>query len=273
MTDNSFNPRSAQEELNSCLQFFKQTIQEKQDALGTAPTGHLRVSKHRETFQYYLVTQKGDTHGKYIPQSKSKLIASLAQRDYDSDVLKVLHKQANALEMCLAKFNPQELESLHAELSPARKAFIEPICKTDDEFLQEWNNSKKAKKPLLDEATLDTANGELVRSKSEIIIADTLMHLGIPYHYEVPKTIKVRGKKVTFHPDFTCLNTRTRKEVIWEHFGMLDNQEYANSAVQKIAAYATNGFFIGDNLIVSMETIDTPFTAKQAKQLAEKWLK
>ena len=37
------------------------------------------------------------------------------------------------------------------------------------------------------------------------------------------------------HPDFTVLNVRTREILYWEHLGMMDNKEYIESALAKIA--------------------------------------
>jgi len=69
---------------------------------------------------------------------------------------------------------------------------------------------------------LYTAKGERVRSKSEIIIADSLMRAGVPYRYEFPIILNGYGK---IYPDFTVLNVGLRKELYWEHLGMMDDSE------------------------------------------------
>ncbi|MEE3440399.1 MAG: hypothetical protein VZR07_10670, partial [Ruminococcus sp.] len=55
----------------------------------------------------------------------------------------------------------------------------------------------------------ETQRGEIVRSKSEVIIADALYYANIPYHYEKP--IKV-GDRVIY-PDFTVLNVKTSLQI------------------------------------------------------------
>jgi len=47
---------------------------------------------------------------------------------------------------------------------------------------------------------------------------------------------------------------KTGEEIYWEHEGMMDNPEYAKSAVKKIEAYEKNGIFLGENLILTFET-------------------
>ena len=82
-----------------------------------------------------------------------------------------------------------------------------------------------------------TARGELVRSKSEVLIANLLDELGLSYDYESPFT---GDDSRTVRPDFTIL-TDLGQTVIWEHLGMLSDPRYASKWAQKKDWYATNG--------------------------------
>ena len=62
-----------------------------------------------------------------------------------------------------------------------------------------------------------TARGEMVRSKSEVIIADAPRHKGVEYAYERPLTID----GVTKYPDFTIEDMESGLTFYWEHCGML----------------------------------------------------
>ena len=104
--------------------------------------------------------------------------------------------------------------------------------------------------------------GVRVRSKSEVIIADALSRAGIPFRYEYPTGIKGWG---TLYPDFTCLDTRTREEIIWEHFGLMGDHDYTENAVQKIARYAASGYILGKNFIATFESGATPLSVKQVQ--------
>ena len=68
-----------------------------------------------------------------------------------------------------------------------------------------------------------TALGERVRSKSEVIIADALSRHQIPNRYEYPLKLSKGQQTHIIYPDFLCLNIHTRREYIWEHFGMMDD--------------------------------------------------
>ncbi len=89
---------------------------------------------------------------------------------------------------------------------------ISAACLPDSDFAEIWQNiSYEGKAFTEDTPTLLTSRDEKVRSKSEIIIADALNRLGIPYRYEYPLEItNEKGIRKTFYPDFICLNLRTR---------------------------------------------------------------
>lgn len=114
-----------------------------------------------------------------------------------------------------------------------------------------------------------TSKGERVRSKSEIVIADALARKGIPYRYEYPLVLSDGG---AVRPDFYCLNKRTRKEKVWEHLGMMSDYDYSNKNVKKIDKYEMNGYFPGDNLIVTMETDKCFLNTRLVDQIIDKYL-
>ena len=64
------------------------------------------------------------------------------------------------------------------------------------------------------------------------------------------------------YPDFTILDEANRRNVIFEHFGMMDNEEYANNAISKMQIYAREGYVLGDNLFVTMETSTRPLDSR-----------
>jgi ATP-dependent exoDNAse (exonuclease V) alpha subunit len=82
-----------------------------------------------------------------------------------------------------------------------------------------------------------TENGELVRSKSEWIIADKLRAAGIKYQYEQPLILD----GVERYPDFTIRDEDAGTVWYWEHNGMLSNDEYRKRWERKEAAYRQEG--------------------------------
>ena len=83
-----------------------------------------------------------------------------------------------------------------------------------------------------------TERGDLVRSKSELVIADKLHARGIDYAYEQPVLLS-NGR--TRYPDFTIADHALGVTFYWEHLGMLDDQGYRARWKRKRAEYLACG--------------------------------
>ena len=69
------------------------------------------------------------------------------------------------------------------------------------------------------------------------------------------------------HPDFTLLNIKERKEVYWEHFGMMDDREYRDEALMKIREYESNGYYQFNSVIWTFESVKYPINTKVIRDL------
>lgn len=98
-----------------------------------------------------------------------------------------------------------------------------------------------------------TERGEWVRSKSEAIIANIMLHIGLDYRYEYP--IEGHIQPGIRRPDFVMFDAN-HKPIIWEHLGMLDKPDYCERWEAKLAWYKVNGFTSGTNLFVTSEESD-----------------
>ena len=205
--------------------------------------------------------------GVYIPKKNTKLISGLAQKDYDEKVIKAAMQEIKAIDAYLSTCGKVEPEKVYEELHEARRALVIPITETDEMFRSRWESEEYVSNPYaFDSSEYFTWKGERVRSKSEIIIADSLAKADIPYRYEKPLYLNDAG---TIYPDFTVLNLRLRKEYYWEHFGIMDDPEYAEKAIRKLSSYYANGIYPGDRLILTWETSNIHLNVRQIKELIE----
>jgi len=113
------------------------------------------------------------------------------------------------------------------------------LSRPEASFLNKINSSLFDFKPLPKELLImndwysegkihQTLSEYMVRSKSEVIIANLLSEREIPFKYEYP----LFAPDATFYlPDFTIENKG--KTWYWEHVGMLDNTDYANHWKEK----------------------------------------
>jgi ATP-dependent exoDNAse (exonuclease V) alpha subunit len=122
-------------------------------------------------------------------------------------LLRPEHSQLNKINSSLFEFKPVPQELLN---------------------LIDWYEEGKIHKTLA---------GIMVRSKSEVIIANLLHERSIPFKYENP----LYAPDGTFYiPDFTI--TWEGEDWYWEHLGMLDNDEYRNHWETKKEWYKKHGF-------------------------------
>lgn len=244
---------------------------EKEKALVDVPVGALRINCAKGTPQYYYRTDPKDTSGTYIPQKDNALAYKLAQKDYDEKVLRSVNKELQITEKYLVACTGPKAEDIYESLHIERQRLIIPIQETDEQFVKMWEEFQYQGKAIEDTVPpIYTAKGERVRSKSEVIIADNMRAENIPYRYECPLFLKGWG---TVYPDFTALNIHERKEIYYEHFGMMDNPEYVEKVVRKISIYEDNGIYIGDRLIVTWETQKNPLDPRKVRALIRKYLK
>lgn len=244
---------------------------EKEKSLLKVPEGSLRVCSSHGKIQYYHRTDPKDFNGTYISSKEKKLAQKLAQKDYDQRVLKVVEKELQAIEKYRGKYPEKCAEEIYETMHMERKKMITPILETTEQFVANLESLQYTGKKFYEEVPeFYTAKNERVRSKSEVIIADTLNREGIPYRYEYPVYL---GKTGYVYPDFTVLHVRTRKEFFYEHFGMMDDPDYAEKAVQKLLSYAQNGIFQGENLVVTYETRKLPLNQKMVLRVIQQYFK
>ena len=115
-----------------------------------------------------------------------------------------------------------------------------------------------------------TINGELVRSKSEVIIANMLHDAGIEYEYEKEINLGEDGIRI---PDFTIADEELGITYYWEHCGMLGDSKYSRHWEEKKALYEKHGIVEGDNLIVSRDSLNGAIDSSEIQALIDKYLK
>lgn len=225
------------------------------------PLGKINVTRCGNSYQYRLVDEDKSENRVYISKKNDKLIRQLVQKEYNQKIIKELRREIKALTRCLKEYQPDQLEQCYTEAYPGKQVMINPVVLPDKMYLDRWLQEEYTQKTFQEDSPeYFTDRGERVRSKSEIMIANKLYQKGIAYKYEYPLEL-TDGRIV--HPDFCCLHMRTRREILWEHFGMMDNEEYACNAVKKLEAYAKSGYVMGYNLLATFETTQTPLSSKQ----------
>ena len=227
--------------------------------LSDSPEGALKVATKPSGYQFYQKTDSYTTCN-YISKKNNGLISQLAQKDYDKRLLAVLQKQLKTIDRFIANYDPRAAIEVYESLSEPRKQLVTPVYPSDEEFVKQWLSVPYKKLGFKEEdPEYFTEKNERVRSKSEIIIANTLKSHNIPYRYEFPV---YDDGVVIAAPDFNCLNVRTRKEYYWEHLGMMGNEGYVNNNIKKIEKYTLAKGFDESRLILTFETDKHPLNTR-----------
>lgn len=220
--------------------------------LSKAPKGTLKSIRNNGTFQYYLRDEEHPGDGKYIPKSQMDLIQALAQKEYNLKLKKGIEKRLKQIKREEASISFHDLCQIHNILPEGKRILVNPYLLSIEDVQQIWQEEVYPENPIHPEGkTRRTNRGELVRSKSEELIANKLYEMGIPYQYEYPLVLS--GER-TNYPDFRTMNIVTHKIVFWEHFGLMDNADYAENCLNKIEEFTKNGYYQGKNIIYTFET-------------------
>ena len=236
--------------------------------LEEVPDYLIRINKSNGCYQYHLVN-KQTNEKKYVKSKEVPNLKKIAQKQYNQKVYEELLKMKSSLEIFLKNYDVNKIDQLYNKMSEGRKRLINPIIETDEIYINNWLEDEYETMTFFGETEFYTNKGVRVRSKSELIIANFLEEFAIPYKYEKPIILKGIGQ---VRPDFICLNTRIRKEYLWEHFGMMDDADYANKNVIKLNAYHQNGFYPGKNMITSFETSKQPISSRIIKNIIQQYL-
>lgn len=129
---------------------------------------------------------------------------------------------------------------------------------------------KERKIHYFDQALIHrTIDGQMVRSKSEVVIANMLYYNDIEYKYEKTLTL---GPKKYFIPDFTIEDPEKGTTFYWEHCGMMNDAAYCARWKEKQDQYKEAGIVEGKNLIVSYDGDKGSIDSQKIQELIDKYL-
>lgn len=209
---------------------------------------------------------------KFIRKNNSSLARKLAQKQYYSFLKPIIKRNLKTLKNLVEQYDPEGMVTIYDNLSEVRKTLIEPIKGSREEMIQSWyEENYEVNTSYPESLRYETEQGELVRSKSEVIIANILYQHrdDLLYKYECPLKVIVAGKEMTIYPDFKILNSHTGKITYWEHAGLMDDADYANDFVRKVNTYANNDLLLGRDVVLSYETQENPLDINVIKKIVE----
>ena len=225
-----------------------QKKEELEKRLRTLPEGILKVyvsGGKRKCFQ--------EVSGKrqFIPKARQDFIEQLFQKTYLSCQISDLSNTLSALSAFEKQIhrNAGAADALIQRNIGYNQLYSSTFGKQEAE-LSEWEAIQYDPNPQHPERLIfRTSKGHFVRSKSELIIANSLFSHNIPYRYEFPLTLG----SVTLYPDFYILSPKDKSLFIWEHFGRMNDPAYSRTVLTKLQTYLTYGYIPTINLIITCD--------------------
>lgn len=245
--------------------------------IADASEGILKYQRKNGRLYYYRQEKEPKTQQwstTYIKKNQMNLAIELAEKGYLITVATVLKSQIALLQDFVQKYNEEAVEEIYRNLPDERKALVEPVAIGVKEKLEAWKREEYEPYTGFNENLIyETNQGEKVRSKSELIIANVLYQYkdDIEYKYERPLKLKAKdGSNIIVHPDFTIISKHTGRIHYYEHAGRMDEPKYAVDFVKKMNLYSTNGIIQGDELFVTYETYSMPLDINCVKRIVER---
>lgn len=226
------------------------------DEIALAPAGSLYCKKEKDHFKWYRIS---DTERKrtYIAKKDINLAVSLASKMLKQKKLEDIRKEKYAIDQYLRHhhFSPSKEETFLNHANSEFRRLVSLSYKCIDKRYDEWQYAPFQSNPYNPEhKRIRTLRGDLVRSKSEAMIADYLFLHNIPYRYEC--VLVLNGH--TIYPDFIVIDPLTGDHFIIEHFGMMDDKEYFSKYINRMQIYADADYYPDSNLICFYETEKCP---------------
>ena len=237
-----------QKDIERLLSRTKTEVMRLNNELKTLRGGTLYTKKYKSNS---IFTEYYNGRERSIGKDKSR-IHMLARRKYISSQLKCMlsyHKLLQRLVKDMNAINNTNNTGLIIDKYASLGLDMDKILLSRQQ--QEWLNQPYERNPAFpDELKFTTDNNKLMRTKSELIIANRLEHYNIPYLPEKPLWFDYDFYPK--YPDFTILKP-DGSTMIWEHMGRMDKEDYFIKNSRKIIEYRRNGYSQNTNLIITFE--------------------
>ena len=247
----------------------------------------LHVSKRAKRWRKEELREK---YGEYDPndyrikENLPEIRDKLRYKKYVEESVETLEKQVKEVRERLnfgKRRKEKEITREEAEMLGMRYGAGEKIAKgwrekkqrktliarygTKKELEKEFGSAGEMSFYLCDGKVMETRRGESMRSRAELLVAEVLNALGIPYIYEY----YVREAEASC--DF-LVYIGGRKYYL-EVLGMMDRKEYRERWEEKLESYRTQGIEMGKNLIVldltEREYLDLVWIEEMLSRVAE----
>lgn len=219
----------------------------------------LKEKKRSSGRAYYTCYKCGSRRGKakykYAGSSSSEKVLRIKEVHHLKKLLAILVKDIDLLQTIMKKIEDISADHINELLPAVYHAYDFQQEMSPNKILTEWKRSREAYKATFppyhpEELTVPTYDGTMVRSKSEALIYNFFLRLGVTFVYELPLETKVK----TFYPDFSILSEIDYRSVYRiEHQGMMNDEVYCERFKNRVRDYLRAGYVQGINIFFTFD--------------------
>ena len=226
---------------------------------------------------YYYLHDTASGKRKYLGVESNEDVLLIKEARFCKVFNEVADRDIALLQKLLKNYKQLDYDHVNAGLPKAyqdAKVHLGTVIR-QDKRATEWIKQKKAvkskeKKKYSENLKHKAADGTMVRSKSEVIIADMLFMNNIPYVYEVPYVFD--GEILNL--DFTVLSTKDYEtEIVIEHQGMMDQQRYRDKYMHTLTTCLEQGMTPNVDIYFTFDDINGNFNSRQVWDIINNRLK
>ena len=270
--------------MNESLKQMKSEANDLKKQLQTLPDGNLLLRKKsspdgnvKKGYCYNYYDERNIRKQRTIKNDEDILFNSLVKKRLIKRALPIYANNIEALEKCISKYIDLNLYSIKENIPNIADTFCEmliPPHKYQSDMIRSYNidnqlwdeldvYSNKFHDEMISIGDINDKNADNVfRSKSEYIIASLLKEYNISYKYEPTLRLPER----TVYPDFALRRPADGRVIFWEHFGLINNNDYREKMYMKLSEYSQSGITLWNNLITTFDLpeggIDTSLIRK-----------
>ena len=226
---------------------------------------------------YYMLVEPGDSHRTYLGTADSREVQEIQELHFIEKAAGELEANIKRIETIGRLFRPFDPGTLNRSLPKAYRLSdrqLEQLVGQSKE--KQWfEKTKRAKEEDIKKNGVrypggliqGARDGTLMRSKSEVLIANEMLSRGIDFVYEAP----LRVGKVILHPDFMFYSEKLGRVVIWEHAGLLADEGYRERFAKKVDVYLKGGYIPCLDVIFTFDTVSGVIDTGMVKKLLDEY--
>jgi len=221
-----------------------------------------KCSRAGEVYHVREVGKNNTKHSRKIGGETGPEVIARKQARFNAELIRTLERNeqalARALEILRRDYKPYDADAIDERIGESyvdRTGLVNkyPGIMRDEQWRLPVNAKKGLDVPEKQHIAMD---GQIVRSKSELVVYNMLLSMGIPFNYEEPIELeKENANEIPYYADFV-VHLDDGRTVVIEVMGMLSQQKYFDNAARKLRYYVLGGYTIGKDLIIIADKND-----------------